>query len=129
MKLSTVILVLVTLLILFGVYENNHCKNACFITPKVSNWCEGGRIITETVPICGCQNVVCDRTPVVCPALAKICQDGSAVGMIGPNCEWAPCPGECICPVGYKNDGGICNPDCYYNTPRCMQPSIQCGAG
>ena len=27
-----------------------------------------------------------------CTAEAKICPDGTAVGRIGPNCEFAPCP-------------------------------------
>src|SRR3989304_9728551 len=30
--------------------------------------------------------------PKVCTADAKICPDGSSVGRIGPNCEFAPCP-------------------------------------
>lgn len=29
-----------------------------------------------------------------CTMEAKICPDGSAVGRSGPNCEFAPCPGE-----------------------------------
>ena len=32
--------------------------------------------------------------PVACTADAKICPDGSGVGRVGPNCEFAPCPGE-----------------------------------
>ena len=32
--------------------------------------------------------------PVACTMEAKICSDGSAVGRTGPNCEFAPCPGE-----------------------------------
>lgn len=31
---------------------------------------------------------------IACTADAKICDDGSAVGRTGPNCEFAPCPGE-----------------------------------
>lgn len=31
--------------------------------------------------------------PVFCTMDAKICPDGSAVGRVGPNCEFAPCPG------------------------------------
>jgi hypothetical protein len=30
--------------------------------------------------------------PVACTMDAKICPDGSAVGRVGPNCEFAPCP-------------------------------------
>ncbi|MEK7649650.1 MAG: thioredoxin family protein [Patescibacteria group bacterium] len=29
-----------------------------------------------------------------CPADAKLCSDGSAVGRTGPNCEFAACPGD-----------------------------------
>jgi hypothetical protein len=32
--------------------------------------------------------------PVACTMDAKVCPDGSAVGRTGPNCEFAPCPGE-----------------------------------
>lgn len=32
--------------------------------------------------------------PVACTMEAKLCPDGSAVGRTGPNCEFAPCPGE-----------------------------------
>lgn len=40
-------------------------------------------------------------TPMVaCTMEAKMCPDGSAVGRSGPNCEFAPCPGE----VTYTND-------------------------
>lgn len=34
------------------------------------------------------------QEPTACTADAKICPDGSAVGRIGPNCEFAACPGE-----------------------------------
>jgi hypothetical protein len=33
------------------------------------------------------------QQPVVCTMEAKVCPDGSAVGRIGPNCEFALCPG------------------------------------
>lgn len=29
---------------------------------------------------------------IMCTADAKVCPDGSFVGRIGPNCDWAPCP-------------------------------------
>lgn len=32
--------------------------------------------------------------PVFCTLDAKICPDGTAVGRTGPDCEFAPCPGE-----------------------------------
>lgn len=30
--------------------------------------------------------------PVFCTMEAKLCPDGSAVGRVGPNCEFAACP-------------------------------------
>jgi len=33
-----------------------------------------------------------NNPPVACTMEAKLCPDGSAVGRIGPNCEFAPCP-------------------------------------
>lgn len=35
-----------------------------------------------------------DDTMIACTMDAKLCSDGSAVGRQGPNCEFAPCPGE-----------------------------------
>lgn len=32
--------------------------------------------------------------PTACTMDAKVCPDGSAVGRTGPNCEFAPCPGD-----------------------------------
>ena len=34
------------------------------------------------------------QEPVACTADAKLCPDGTGVGRTGPNCEFAPCPGE-----------------------------------
>ena len=34
------------------------------------------------------------REETACTLEAKLCPDGSAVGRTGPNCEFAPCPGE-----------------------------------
>lgn len=39
------------------------------------------------VVISGCSK----PQPQACTEEAKICPDGSAVGRIGPNCEFAPC--------------------------------------
>jgi len=66
--------------------------------------------------------------PVACTAEAKICPDGTAVGRTGPNCEFAPCPGEEermteeLCKSGGGNydicahpsacSGNICTADC-----------------
>ena len=33
---------------------------------------------------------------VACTEEAMLCPDGSSVGRTGPNCEFAPCPGEAV---------------------------------
>jgi hypothetical protein len=38
--------------------------------------------------------VSCIKEPVACTEEAKLCPDGSAVGRIPPNCEFAQCPSE-----------------------------------
>ena len=42
-----------------------------------------------------------DQQPVVCTVEAKICPDGSAVGRVGPNCEFAACPATDL-PTGWQ---------------------------
>jgi hypothetical protein len=69
------------------------------------------------------------QQPRACTMEAKLCPDGSAVGRIGPNCEFAPCPTDnsnCTCPQGYVKDGLTCNPNCYYSTPKCLTASVEC---
>lgn len=67
----------------------------------------------------------CDSNFVACTAEALICPDGNAVGRSGPNCEFNSCP-NCSCPAGYMLVGSTCNPECYYSTPACLSPSIEC---
>lgn len=65
--------------------------------------------------------------PKACTLEAKICPDGSAVGRIPPNCDFAPCPSvSCKCPDGYIQEGDVCNPKCYYSIPKCLMPSFLC---
>ncbi|MCX6823557.1 MAG: DUF333 domain-containing protein [candidate division SR1 bacterium] len=52
-------------------------------------------------------------TSKACTEEAKICPDGSTVGRTGPNCEFAPCPGE----------GKVCTAD---YTPVCASVAVQC---
>lgn len=45
----------------------------------------------------GCHNEVVKPPAddqVMCTMEAKLCPDGSAVGRVGPHCEFAPCPGK-----------------------------------
>jgi len=68
---------------------------------------------------------------------ARVCLDGSTVGRTWPNCEFVPCPeanmpnctNVCLCPEWYRQEGESCNPQCYYSTPKCSMPSVQCQAG
>ncbi len=87
-----------------------------------------------------CQNVAREgwNKPVACTEEAKLCPDGSGVGRTGPNCEFAPCPGEecssntdcvpadcchatgCV-PAGQAPDcaGVACTMDCRPGTLDC----------
>jgi putative hemolysin len=97
---------------------------------KMSNRLSNLMIIVGLVLIAalmmGCAKL--DVGGVACTKDAKICPDGSNVGRTGPNCEFAACPGanDCTCPQGYRQEGETCNPECYYNEPRCLLPSVQC---
>lgn len=86
-------------------------------------YCIIGAVIIVVIGIALQQN----SQPRACTEEAKICPDGSAVGRVAPNCDFAPCP-SCKCPEGYLQDGDVCNPRCYYSTPKCLMPSIMCNA-
>ena len=62
---------------------------------------------------------------VACTAEAMLCPDGTGVGRAPPDCRFAPCP-NCTCPEGYVQEGAICNPKCYYSTPKCLMASLEC---
>jgi len=66
--------------------------------------------------------------PVACTMEAKICPDGSAVGRTGPNCAFAPCPGE-----ETETEVITCSPESKQNqmctreyAPVCGLVEIQC---
>lgn len=72
-----------------------------------------------------------------CTLEAKICPDGSSVGRIGPNCEFASCSAKKIdtqllscksdtdCPVGHQCQvQAISQKYCPSNTPECSTPII-----
>jgi len=42
----------------------------------------------------GLRFLIGGEEPVACTMDAKECPDGSYVGRVAPNCEFAPCPGE-----------------------------------
>jgi hypothetical protein len=167
-------------------------------------WIISAVIIIFVIAIVSQQN----SQPIACTQEAKLCPDGSAVGRVAPNCDFAPCPGDvcchsfgygsemvrccdeyqwispeectvpqgfvgggkeivndsfcksstcpdircvwdpcpgkhipnengcincaspceksCTCPEGYILEGDVCNPTCYYSTPKCLAPSIMC---
>jgi hypothetical protein len=63
-----------------------------YIAPS-PDFCRNGKIVDNGKDECGCQKLpTCE--PVACPMDAKVCSDGTSVGRIGPNCEFAPCPNE-----------------------------------
>ncbi len=67
------------------------CGDCPLLTPPYPDWCKDGKIIPGDIDECGCPSPPkCE--PVACTMDAKICSDGSAVGRIAPDCEFAPCP-------------------------------------
>ncbi len=54
---------------------------------------EYGKVIVKTeIPPVEQTLPPLQRPEVACTMDAKICPDGSAVGRVGPTCEFAPCP-------------------------------------
>lgn len=52
-------------------------------------------LVTATISLSGCISrwrFNAPQQPVACTLEAKVCPDGSAVGRIAPDCEFAPCP-------------------------------------
>lgn len=58
-----------------------------------------------------------------CPYTSKCIEESCAV-----ICPKVPTESQsaCTCPSGYVQEGDVCNPQCYYSTPKCLMPSIQC---
>jgi hypothetical protein len=68
------------------------------------------------------------ENPIACTKEAKICPDGSAVGRVGQNCEFAECPA-----TGGEGEVIVCSPEsklvesCTMDyTPVCGLVEIQC---
>lgn len=57
-----------------------------------------------------------DSSSVVCTREAQLCPDGSTVGRVGPNCEFAPCPGNNSMSQG--NSGSCVN---YCGDGKCQK--------
>jgi hypothetical protein len=52
-----------------------------------------------------------EEMPVACTMDAKVCWDGSYVGRVAPDCEFAPCPPEQDCPIN-QYPGSNCDGEC-----------------
>jgi len=78
----------------------------------------------------GCVDMRGPEEPVACTAEAKMCPDGSYVGRVGPDCEFAPCPTPKSCDAltpcdegyecyGFEDSEG---PVCYMGDPCAKCP-------
>jgi putative hemolysin len=75
-------------------YYRGECPGSCGECPQYSppgpDFCREGRIVAGAKDRCGCQAPPrCE--PVACTMDAKVCPDGSSVGRVGPDCEFAAC--------------------------------------
>jgi hypothetical protein len=86
------IFIITALLILAGcTIKSNECSSCPLLSQPSPDWCKYGKIVDSGKNACGCQlPPKCEL--VACTEEAKICPDGSAVGRVGPDCEFAPCP-------------------------------------
>lgn len=90
-----------------------------------------------------CTEIACPSPPggggQACTDDAKVCPDGTAVGRTGPNCEFAPCPGEkacdqvactLYCENGFKTDPSSGCQICACNDAQaCTQEAKLCPDG
>lgn len=82
-----IVIALLIILTLAGfVYDLSNGKDNSNLNPVLPR---------KTIPVKPDEPVPSPEVPEVsCTFDAKLCPDGSAVGRQGPNCEFAPCPGE-----------------------------------
>lgn len=73
------------------------------------------------VLVSGCVN----SEPVACTLDAKICPDGTAVGRVGPDCEFEECPEVIYCDEINKETQGGCS-SLYDPVCGFFDESIQC---
>ncbi len=76
----------------------------------------GGCSLKQTLPV---NQGPTSPSPIACTAEAKICPDGSSVGRVGPNCEFAACP------EGKVNQKTI-SLKVFYNNSNLNPNSVDC---
>ncbi len=64
--------------------------------------------------------------PIACTEEAKICPDGSAVGRVPPDCEFAPCPTTVNCSAYSGEEIQHCPSPCVVCPPCIVCSSISC---
>jgi putative hemolysin len=70
---------------------NKECGECPQLMPPGPQFCKTGKIVAGETDECGCTGAPkCEQ--VMCTADAKICPDGTGVGRIPPDCEFAQCP-------------------------------------
>ncbi|MFA6088677.1 MAG: DUF333 domain-containing protein [Candidatus Woesearchaeota archaeon] len=67
------------------------CSECPLLSQPSPDFCKDGKVVAGVTDNCGCIGAPkCE--PVACTMDAKVCSDGSYVGRIAPDCEFAPCP-------------------------------------
>lgn len=92
--------IIVILLVIVGVFVFPLLKKKTTVIDSYESCAAAGYAILQSDPL---QCITSDGKTFfekvdsgekACTQEAKLCPDGSAVGRTGPNCEFAPCPGE-----------------------------------
>jgi len=74
-----------------GYADVKECGSCPQLAPASPDFCKDGTILSGGVDDCGC-TLAPKCEPVACTMDAKLCADGTAVGRVGPDCEFASCP-------------------------------------
>jgi len=86
-----------------------------------------GAVIVVFIAIALQQN----SQPRACTEEVKLCPDGSAVGRVAPDCDFAPCPGDACChSFGYGSEMVRCCDEYQWTSPEeCTVPQGFVGGG
>jgi hypothetical protein len=76
-----------------GECSPNICGTCPELSPPAPGFCSDGKIVAGITDDCGCTSPpTCEA--VACTMDAMACSDGTYVGRVAPDCNFAPCPGN-----------------------------------
>jgi hypothetical protein len=121
-----IIIAMAAVVLLVLISQTGNLPVACTADAKI---CPDGSAVGRVPPDCKFSPCPCSCMAGFIPSqdgtyCVANCTPGQACPAIATQCINE----TCVCPQGYVQDGDICNPQCYYSTPRCLLPSIECNS-